>query len=326
MRILAIATAALLVLAATAAASRSGTAVVAPARVMALGADGREVAYATTDCRVHLWNQRTGTIVRLGRRRPCEETSTGSGVAAIAVAGNRALWLEYGGGNIREWLLWTATATRPAAHRLAFLTTEPEDRAPIVVGEGDVSRFGDLLPYAIGSGVVVLHSSGARAFTWAAPGRVTAIAANRGEIAVAVDGGTVYVLDAEGNLERTERFAANVDAVAIPVRGVLVAQWGRTLELRGPGAPKTYAVTASARLADAAGRRAVFLSHGKVRLLNLYTGQRRAVVSGSAAQLEERWLTYASGRSVRGRRLAPALPSTTHWEALLVRKASAAAS
>ena len=102
------------------------------------------------------------------------------------------------------------------------------------------------------------------------------------------------------------RFAANVDAVAIPVRGVLVAQWERTLELRGPGAPKTYAVTASARLAGAAGRRAVFLSRGKVRLLNLYTGQRRAVVSGSAAQFEERWLTYASGRSVRVRRLARA--------------------
>jgi hypothetical protein len=308
MRAVAAAGIGLLALSGIAGASGFHSRVLVSARLTALAADGAQAAYASTDCRVHMWNRTTGRVVRLGRGPACEQTSTGTAVGAISVAGNRALWLWYGGGNIREWLLFTATTARPKPSRLAFVTTEPEDRPPLVLGEGDVSRFGDLLPYAIGSRVVVLRSNGARASTWSAPARVTALAAKNGEVAVAVDGGAVYLLDAGGELLRTETFGATLDAVRL-TGSLLVGQWGSTLEVHGSGSPKTYRLVAGARLADAEARRAVFIARGKVRLLNLDSGASRIVVAGSSAQLEGRSLTYASGRLVAVRR--PALATSS---------------
>jgi hypothetical protein len=77
-----------------------------------------------------------------------------SGRAAVSIAGSRVLWLHYTGGNIREWSLFTATASAPSPLRLRSVARDVDAAAPIVLGEGD-SRAGALLPYAVDRRVVV---------------------------------------------------------------------------------------------------------------------------------------------------------------------------
>src|SRR3712207_2534086 len=157
-------------------------AVTSPGPVAAIGFDNPSVAYAVERTalacdHVRVWNRSNGKIARLGAMSACDVGSTGSGIARLAIARTRALWLSYTGGNIREWLLFTATPTRPKPRQLAYLTGEPEDPSPIVLGDADSSRFGDYLPYGIGNAVVVLTSTGRRAHTYRASARVTAVSA-----------------------------------------------------------------------------------------------------------------------------------------------------
>src|SRR5262249_57279780 len=65
---------------------------------------------------------------------PCERTSTGRGVAAVATDGERVVWLAYAGGNQRDWLLWTATRTARRPRLLRFRSADVDGPAPIVLG------------------------------------------------------------------------------------------------------------------------------------------------------------------------------------------------
>ena len=275
--------------------------VTAPAPVIALAFDGSRVAYATGrgagDCnRVRIWNLSTRGVTALGRRTHCKQTSTGNAIAALAIAGTRALWLHYVGGNTREWSLWTATASRPAPVRLRLVSRDADAAPPIVLGPGDGSRFGSLLPYAVDRTVVALRANGSRAFAWTAPGRVVALAAGDGEVAVASAGGVVTVLDGGGRVLSTERFGAEIDVVRL-TGNALAVQHGRTLELRG-GRTALYSLVGGARLADAEGDRAVLVGGGKVRSFDLDSGSGGVVASGTLADLDGGRLASASGRIV----------------------------
>lgn len=302
-RLLPLAAALALVPASAAAPVRS---VVAPAPVLALAADGSRVAYASGfsagDCnRVRLWDRRTGGVTRLGRGTNCVRTSTGTTITALALAGRRALWLHVTGGNIREWSLWTATGHLPAARRLRAVRADADGPAPIVVGPGDASRNGDLLPYAVGRTVVALRVDGTRRLGWTAPARVVALAADGGELAVADADGGVTVLDAAGAVLRRERFGPGpIEVVRITGKS-LVVQHGRTLEVRGGGRAATYTLLAGARLADADGGRAVVVHRGRVSSLHLESGAGTDVAAGAFADLEGAALAVASGRTVSSR-------------------------
>lgn len=287
-----------LVPAASGAAVRS---VVAPAPVSALAADGTRIAYATgfsaRDCnRVYLWNLVTRRVTKLGRKTHCERTSTGNAVPAVSVAGTRVLWVHYVGGNTRDWTLWTATATRPAPVRLRLVSRDADSPPPIVIGEGDSSRLGEILPYAVDHTVVALRANGARRFSWTAPAHVVALAAKGGELAVASEGGVVTLLDASGRVLRRETFGGEIDEVRI-AGDSLVVQHGRTLEVRG-GRIAIYSLVAGATLADAEGNRAVIVRRGKVSTFDLKTGFGGVAAAGSLAQVEGIRLSAASGRTV----------------------------
>jgi len=275
----------------------------APAPVSALAMDGRLVAYASgrsaSDCdRVQIWNLATHGVTTLGRTTSCEETSTGSGIAALSLAGGRVLWLHYTGGNIREWSLFTATPTRRAPRRLAFVTRDVDASAPIVLGAGDASRLGDILPYALDRTVIALRASGARGFAWTAPTRVTALGALDGELAVASTGGLVTILDAAGRVLRTETFAGEVQVVRITGNGLLV-QRGRTLELRGPGELRTWLLPARALLEDSTADAAYYVTRGQIRELRLDAVNRQLQLAlGSHVQTEGPKLATSSGRRV----------------------------
>ena len=284
--------------------------VTAPAPVSALAFDAGRVAYASgrsaRDCnRVQVWNLATRGVTRFPRPTSCIETSTGSGIPGLAIAGNRVLWVHYIGGNLRDWTLWTATTTKTKPLRLRSLTREADDRAPIVVGDGDSSRLGDILPYAVEREVIALRASGARRFAWTAPARVTALSTLGGELAVASAGGVVTVLDAGGDVLRSETFASEVQAVELTGDG-LVVQRGRTLELRGPGGPRTWALPARARLDDAQGSRAYYVTGGQIRELRLdAVNRQRQLGLGSHVQVEGTRLATSNGRRVLLRQPLP---------------------
>jgi len=276
--------------------------VTTPGPVVALAMDGRRVAYAdgrsARDCdRVRVWNLQTRGVTTFRRPTSCVQTSTGTGIASLALAGDRVLWLHFGGGNIREWRLFTASVRSRAPRLLRFVAADVDAAPPIVVGGGETSRFGNFLPYAVGRDVVVLDPNGSRRFAWRAPARVTALSALFGRLAVASEGGLVTILDASGRPVGTERFAGEIRAVRVSGGGVLV-QIGRTLELRRPGLSRRYVLPARALLADAIGDRALYAAGDEIRQLSLLTAADRSVRPGSLAQAALASMAIADGRRV----------------------------
>jgi hypothetical protein len=278
-----------------------------PGVVEALAMDGRVVAYAdgrsARDCdRVRTWNLQTRRVTTFGRTTPCVQTSTGVGIADVALADGRVLWLHYAGGNIREWRLFTATRASTRPRLLRFVSRDVDAPAPIVLGDANGSRFGSFLPYAVDRDVFVLHPDGSRAFAWRAQARVVALSARFGRIAVASAGGHVDLLDARGTVVRSEDFATEITAVKLSGEGVVV-QRGRTLELRRPGVSRVFLVKAGSTLTDTIGERVLYTVSGQARQLSLADGSDRALAAGSLAEAELSTLAVASGRRVSVRPL-----------------------
>ena len=276
--------------------------VVAPRAVSAVALDGGRSVFATArECGgVRVWRPAGSSVLRIGKPRACLQTSTGAAVADVAVAGNRVLWLEYVGGNRREWSLFTGTTTRPQARRLQFVTNEAGDDAPIVLGGGDGTRLG-LLPYAVGRAVVVLRVSGGRSFSWTAPALVTALDADQGRVAVATLGGLVTILDANGELVRRERFAGRISTLRVTGNGVAV-QYGRTVELRGAGPSQTTLLPQGGRLVGAAAGRVYYASAAGVRVRSLTDGSDTLVAVGTLADVDGNTVIVAAGRRLRALR------------------------
>ena len=276
--------------------------ILAPAPVASLAADGNTVAFAVasrpTDCEhVRMWT-RGKRVVRFGTARPCgDATSTGSGIGGPVVAGERALWVTYTGGNIREWSLWTASRWSPRPLRLRFVARDVDAAAPFVLGGGDHSRLGSLLPYAIDNAVVVLHANGGRAFTWHAPARVVGLDASAGEVAVALADRRVVVLDGGGRVLREEQFAFAVESVHV-TGSSLLARGTALLELRGLGAPRRYNLARGAVSVDAVGNVALYVVDRRVHTFRLDDRWNRRIATADAAQLEPSGMFLASGRRI----------------------------
>src|SRR6185503_16448868 len=158
----------LLAAAAVASAAGADRMVTSPGRVQALARSGYSAAFLSGPypghCgpQVRLWNLVNGGVYRLGRHTDavCNEgPSGGSGVTDIAVAGNRALWLAYAGGNLTDWTLYTATTTKPTERMLEFKEVDAGAPSPIVLGTASEQ----VLPYSIGASVKVLKANGAKA-------------------------------------------------------------------------------------------------------------------------------------------------------------------
>ena len=281
----------------------SSRSVTVPAPVVAVAFDGSRIAYASgrsaADCnRVYVWNLATRGVSKLGRKTHCEQTSTGNAIASVAIAGIRVLWIHYAGGNFRDWSLWTATTTKPAPIRLRLVTREADAAAPIVIGDGDAGRLGDILPYAVGRTVIALRADGARRFAWTAPARVVALSALGGELAVATEGGAVTVLDAAGRVLSEESYASEIQVVKFAGNGLLV-QRGRALELRNVGGSRIWTLPSGARLVDAADARAYYVSGGRIHAQSLAGSATRIVGRGTEGAVEGSTLAIAEGRLVR---------------------------
>lgn len=267
------------------------TVILAPSFLSGVAVDGPRVAYADTSCAVSIWQ--AGRTTRLGKTPCTERTSTGSGLAGLALAGGRALWVTYTGGNIREFTVWTATRTRPRPRQLAFATGDVDAAPAVTVGDGDQ----DLLPYAVNRTVVVLGANGARRFSWTAPAHVTAVDAFAGEVAVATTGGLVTVLDGSGSVLREESFGSDVYNVQISGSS-LVAQVGRSLEVRGGSSTKEILLRRDLRLVGAGGGRAALLGRDGAQLLDLETGKKSSLGLARQARVDGARVVTANGRRI----------------------------
>jgi hypothetical protein len=266
--------------------------------VTALAADGDDVAFAaartTADCdRVFIWQRQQRKTFQLGKKHRCETGSTGRGIAGIAVTGGRALWVNYVGGNYREWRLWTATTTRSAPRQLQFVSRDVDEPQPIVVG----AAAGGLLPYAVDATVTALYTNGTTAFAWPTSSRVVALAAAGGRVAVAQEGARVTVLDTHGKIVSVNLFASEVSAVALTTKGLLV-QRGMVLELRREADTREYTIAPGGVLADADAKWAVWSDGKLVHVIRLADGAQTATFAGSSAALAGNRLYVANGRTI----------------------------
>jgi len=214
----------------------------------------------------------------------------------MAVAGNRALWLEYAGGNLRDWVLRTATTTRPRERELEFREVDVDAPPPIVLGVASEQ----VMPYSIGSTVKVLKANGARAYTWQAPGRVTNTTAYGAMVAAFVAGGRCYVLSPAGSVQHTYTFApGSVQEFALAGVGLVVQLAGGPVEIRrGAAVVRTSRLPPGARMLDYAEGILLYRLGLQVRARRVSTGKDRLLRRAGYAVLEHNGLSYAIGRRV----------------------------
>jgi hypothetical protein len=295
------------VLAATAAAGAGTTdrAVTSPGAVTAIARSSPTVAFASApaagDCdRVRIWSLATRGVIRLGARRPCGPvTSTGRGLAGLAVAGSRAVWITYVGGNIREWSLWTATPTAPTPKLVRFVARDVDDPPPIVVGDSD----GGVIPWAVDESVTGLRTDGTRAFRTTLDEPVRLLAAGGHKFAALLADGRVQILSSEGGLVREYPYApGDVQALRLGGVGVLVQLRSGEVELHTSAARRRVQLPPGARMLDFAEGVVLYAHGGELRGRKLATGKDvllRTTGKPVRAALDPSGLAYVSGRQVR---------------------------
>jgi hypothetical protein len=267
----------------------------APAGVLEV--TGPELAYATAGgcVEIRVWDTADRGNRRYGRH--CfARTSTGSGIADVAVAGRRAVWLAYTGGNTREWSLWSASRGAPRPRQLRLVSRDVDAPPPLVLG----TAYDAGIPYALDRTVIVLRPTGARAFAWEAPERVLAVTAGQPGYAVTLAGGDVVTLDGRGEPVRRHAFAERPRAAMLATPGLIVHLPGRVL-VRGSDSERSFPVPVNARFLGFASGIVAFASGSELRLLRISDGadvRFRTVQAGFRAGLDRRGLGYASGRRV----------------------------
>ena len=228
---------------------------------------------------------------------PCERTSSGRGVAAVSTDGERVVWLAYAGGNIRDWLLWTATPTARTPRRLRFRSADVDAPPPIVLGNGGEGG----IPYALGRDVIVIGRTGRRALFWHAPARVRSLAQGGGKVGALLDTGHLLVVPLAGGRVTDLDYAPNqVRAFRIVSVGAVVQTPGG-IELRTAARRTPLPTPPGARLVGYVDGQLVYALRGQIRRLTRSTGRDvllRRVRGPFRAEYDRRGLAWVSGRRV----------------------------
>jgi hypothetical protein len=283
----------------TASAASADRVVTSPGKVLMLARSGYSVAFLSGSYKGHcgphveLWNLATGGVYRLGRHTDLlcvDRPSTGSGITDIAVAGNRAAWLTYAGGNNRDWILFTATTTRPTERQIAFQTVDVDAPSPIVLGTASES----VIPYAVGSTVKVLAEDGHRIYSWKAPAAVTNLTAYGSQVAVFVRGGRCYVLAPSGAVLQTYTFRpGSVQEFALGGRGLVVQLQGGRVEIHNGRRVRALSIPPQAKMLDYAENTLLYRVGTAVHGRFVVSGQDAVLRHATLATLEHNGLSYA---------------------------------
>jgi len=294
------------VLASAALAWAAGTdrSVTSPGPVIGLARSGYSVAFLSGPYKGHcgphveLWSLSSGGVFRMGRHTDdiCNEgPSGGSGLTALAVAGTRVLWLAHAGGNLTDWLLETATTTRPTERMLELEEVETGEPSPIVLGVASES----VMPYSINSTVKALDPNGKLRYTWQAPGRVTNTTAYNGQVAAFVAGGHCYILSPAGAVQQTYTFKPGaVQEFALAGAGLVVQLAGGKIEIRKGSGVKALTIPAAAHMLDFAESILLYKLGNQIRAHRVGSGKDVLLRHGSLAQLEHNGLSYSVGKKV----------------------------
>lgn len=267
--------------------------------VSAVGIAGTEVGYADEYRRrcheVRRWDVATRGDVRIASH--CfVSTSTGSGIAAVAVTEGRALWLTYIGGNIREWSLWTKRGAA-RAKQIAFEAADVDGPAPIVLGRA----WEGSLPYAVGRTIVVLSPNGSRRFSVGAPDEVRTLSAHsRGYAAVLADG-SVLTISLAGRILGQTSFDPGIAQSAVLAAPGLVVETVAGLEIHRGSVVRRIPLPAGSRFLGLSEGIVAYGTGRQLRLRKLENDNDvlfRTLAPRFEAQLGRRGLVYASGRTL----------------------------
>jgi hypothetical protein len=265
------------------------------------------VARTKKDCdHIELWNTDTKGTWRFGKPGPCTNLgSTGAGISSVGVSGNRALWVRYNGGNLRDWQLMTATTTQKTPKQLRFVEQDVDLPAPFVIGD---ATGGVGIPYAAGNEVVLLGANGVAVFKHTEPARIVAIASGKGPagavVAVLRETGEVVMLKADGSLAWTVQYQPGaVKAIALAPAG-LIAQLPGEVQIRKPTGSAAVNLPAGAAMTDFAEGRILYTLNTEVHAFKISNGKDTLLLKSGGgapaifATLDTRGLGWAQGTSV----------------------------
>ena len=200
------------------------------------------VARTAVDCdHIELWDTNRKGVWRFGKSGRCTNLgSTGTGISALGVSGNRVLWIRYTGGNLRDWQLMTATTTQKTPRQVRFVEQDVDLPSPFAIGD---STRGLGIPYAVGKEVVLLNANGAAAFKHLDSSQIVRVTAGRGPAGAVVaalrETGDVVSLKANGAVAKVYPFGAGqVKALALAPGG-LVVQLPASVEIHAPTGVRT---------------------------------------------------------------------------------------
>jgi hypothetical protein len=219
----------------------------------ALALDGSRIAYgvhpASTKDKVVVWNVRTGKTTKVSglHTQRDGDSSTGSGVFQIAIAGTRVAWLTNAGGNTEgDDYLFTSSVTKPKEHHVASEIRTGDEcsgrSGSLCAGQwlGGLVGSGNLLALnrwtTDGTGAVtagqldVLSGTKLKQVANGANTVQAAVAAG-GRVAVLRADGTVALYSAAGKLLLTVDSPSSTEAVALRGENLVVGTKTRQLEL-----------------------------------------------------------------------------------------------
>ena len=235
-------------------------------------------------------------------------SSTGMGIRDVSVATRRVLWIEYVGGNFRDWFLVTASTTKPKPLRLRHVIRDVDAEPPFVIGPGTPAG----IPYAVDDEVGYLGDTGAVLFTKTVASPVRALAAGVGprrlRVAALLANGTIVGLDGRGHTVQVIPPQGVVSAIRVSSLGIAV-QRGRMN--RGFVVPypkiaigtRTVRLPAGAHMVDVAQGRVLWTDDGDLGVTVIASGRRTRLANGSPesrvlGQLETSALVWARGRGL----------------------------
>lgn len=264
------------------------------------------VSRSKTDCdHVELWNTDTKGVWRFGKPGPCTNLgSTGTGISALGVTGNRALWVRYTGGNLRDWQLLTATATRKVPKQLRFVEQDVDLPSPFAIGD---STSGLGIPYAAGKQVVLLGANGVAVFKVTDSSRIVRVTAGKGPggavVAALRETGEVVLFRANGTVAGAYPYAAGAVKAMALAPGGLVVQLPGAVQIQSPSGLKVVALPARATMLDYAEGRVLYTLGSEVRSLRVADGNDALLLEGEPGRAvlptqDTHGLGWAQGRQV----------------------------
>ena len=270
--------------------------------IEALAMDGPRLAFGVKPAspdgcyRVSVWTVSTGRVLRVSGAQTCREptTSTGSGLAEIAVAGKRVAWIFNSGGNTESVdHLYVSSTSRPQERRVANAFRS---------GDVDCELAGTWLGGLVGDGSLLDVN------------RWTTIARPQGDEDQCVD------RISAGSLRRVTSTGTDMVASGVDTIVAVDADGGRVAVLRGDSTVALYSRSGQLlRRSSVAPSRAVALWKNRIvtltkqRTLQVYSTSGNLLRSGectvrrppSGRELGRRRLRGRSHAARRAARLRP---------------------